>query len=95
MRLRTMNCKPGDQAMCVAGEFAGAVCEVVAMGATYSHIASGAPLPGWLVEFPREMPWSNPSPIDLGRHEGWYPDAWLRPIRGEPQTITCDEALTV
>lgn len=88
-----MNCKPGDIAMCVAGEFAGAVCEIIAVGPTYTRVATGIPMAGWLVEFPREMTWADRSGA-WSQREGWYPDAWLTPIRPDPQAITRDETLT-
>lgn len=73
--------------MCVAGEFSGAVCEVIAAGPTYTYQATGTKMPGWLVEFPRAMLWSDPAEFGWNKHEGWYPDAWLSPIRPAPELL--------
>lgn len=87
-----MNCKPGDMALCVKGEHSGKTCEVIVRGETYREIATGAMLEGWLVAFPSDVQWGKPN--GLGDHsEGWYPDAWLRPIR-DPGDDARDESLS-
>ena len=84
-----MNCKPGDLALCVAGEHAGAVCEVIGQGQVFVHQSTLTPTPGWIVAFPRPMPWGEMTqPHDAC--EGWYPDAWLKPINPGEKAATVE-----
>jgi hypothetical protein len=86
-----LNCKPGDLAMCVSGEHAGKVCEVLSAGPTYWHFDSQKDLIGWIVAFPRSVAWGDVSdPENLA--EGWYPDEWMRPVR-DPGDDAVDETL--
>lgn len=87
-----MNCKPGDRAECIAGAFIGEQCDVIADGGGYTHLPSGRWMHGWTVAFDRPMPWGQPSDCAPDMSEGWYPDAWLRPIRPPSQE---DETETV
>jgi hypothetical protein len=75
-----MNCKPGDLALCIAGEFAGAVCEVVAPSEIFLRVSTQELMFGWLVRFPRPMKWGEMCE-GCPPNEGWYPDAHLRPLR--------------
>lgn len=80
-----MNCKPGDVATVVRlpgqEELIGALCTVIEDGGSYTYQLTGISMPGWIVEFAREVNWGNPSP-EWGKpmNFGWLPDAWLRPI---------------
>lgn len=86
-----MNCKPGDRALCISGEQEGKVCEVISQGQTFTEIATGKQLCGWLVSFPSPVQWGSPNGWEDAR-EGWYPDAWLKPIR-DPGDDARDEML--
>ena len=84
-----LNCKPGDLAMCVRGEHAGKVCEVLSPGPKYWHIEESRTIVGWIVGFPSDVKWGDVTQPD-NLAEGWYPDEWLRPIRdndGEDETL--------
>ncbi|GAB2471982.1 hypothetical protein GCM10027082_24370 [Comamonas humi] len=90
-----MNCKEGDIALCIKGEHAGKVCEVVARGNSYWEIPTGRLLDGWHVAFPREVQWGQVHQPDMAA-EGWYPDEWLKPLRGgdgEDETLHWAPAL--
>lgn len=84
-----MNCREGDVALCILGEHAGKVCEVVARGKAYREISSGRFMEGWHVAFPSTVRWGQVNQSD-NTCEGWYPDEWLKPIRnndGEDETL--------
>ena len=74
-----MNCKEGDVALVVNGQFMGAICEVIALAGKMLYIPSGQWMVSWFVKFPRAMPWGVLHNPDIGS-EGLYPDAWLRPL---------------
>lgn len=87
-----MRCKVGDRAICIRGEHEGKVCEIIAAGPTYTETSTRTPLPGWLVSFPAPVNWGQPNGWD-NLTEGWYPDAWLKPIR-DPGDDAKDETLS-
>ncbi|APW37637.1 hypothetical protein RD110_10910 [Rhodoferax koreense] len=86
-----MNCKPGDLALCIKGEQEGKTCEIISLGDAYKEKATGQFLQGWLISFPRSVKWGQPNGWDSAT-EGWYPDAWLKPLR-DPGPGAVDETL--
>lgn len=79
-----MNCKPGDRAVAIRGEHKGLHCDVIADGGIFTYLETGEDLRGWIVAFDGDVNWGEMSD-PANASEGWYPDAWLRPV-GDDET---------
>lgn len=76
-----MNVRPGQLARCISGEFFGEVCEVIEAAPPEFYKPTQQWMDGWHVRFPFPMPWAFvPAGHAAPLTDGWYPDAWLRPL---------------
>lgn len=79
-----MNCGLGNRVVAVDGPARGVLGDVVAGARFIRRLSDNSLHASWIVAFDSPIDWgTGASPNALDAHEGLYPDAWLRPVRGD------------